>query len=85
MSKLKLKESKKFNSLDKLEFKVVLRKDYPAEWPRLYLLNDNAVELGINPFRDYMRAAVPHWTLKTTVLDIILQVPAFVVSSSKTK
>lgn len=66
--------------MDKLEFKIILTKDYPAEWPRLYFLNENVVELGINPFHDYMGAVFPNWSIKSGCLDIIKQVPAFVVA-----
>lgn len=39
----RLKEYKKLAFLNKLEFKIVMKKTYPTEPPNVYILNENAI------------------------------------------
>lgn len=57
----------------------MLKESYPADAPRLYFLIENAVELGVNPFHDYLANTVENWNPKITILDIIKLVPAFLI------
>lgn len=79
----KLRQIKRLSFLDKLEFKIVLKSDYPAEPPRLYILNENDMQIGLHPYKDYLPEAFPEWSAKVTCFDIVRSIPAFVVRSAE--
>lgn len=57
----------------------MLKATYPTEVPRVYFLLEDSIELGLNPFHDYLVSVISEWTPKITIIDIIKNVPAFLV------
>jgi len=70
----------KLNFLTELNFKIVLKNTYPTESPRIFFTFENGIEVGLNPYRDYLKSVVPDWGPKIILLDILKLIPAFIVS-----